>query len=353
MISPLARALRTFSTIALAAMVGSGLIAEDSLAQQSTPTPGSAKAIFGAVTLPTQGQPRSLGFYAKGCLSGAVALPADGPTWQAMRLSRNRRWGRPEMIALLERLSQDAAKYDGWPGILVGDISQPRGGPMFNGHASHQIGLDADVWLTPMPPRTMTAAERESLPFTTMLQKNKFLTVDPKVWTDSRARLLMRAASYPEVERIFVNPAIKKKMCETWTGDRTNLGKLRPEYGHDSHFHIRLRCPPGSVGCKAQAPVAAGDGCGKPLAWWFTSEPWAKPTPKPGAKPPAKPRQMMVSDLPKACQTVLDAPAVSSASVATFSGTPAREAPDAEPTDVQSVSGSSAADTPPASVPQQ
>ena len=51
-----------------------------------------------------------------------------------------------------------------WPGFLVGDISQPRGGPMFTGHASHQIGLDADVWLTPMPDRTLSRAERESMP---------------------------------------------------------------------------------------------------------------------------------------------------------------------------------------------
>ncbi|MGO8506925.1 penicillin-insensitive murein endopeptidase, partial [Rhizobium leguminosarum] len=76
------------------------------------------------------------------------------------------------------------------------------------------------------PPRRLTAEERQDLPFTTMLQQGKFLTVDPQVWTQSPARLLMLAASYPEVERLFVNPAIKKQMCATWTGDRTNLGKL-------------------------------------------------------------------------------------------------------------------------------
>src|ERR1700712_2986313 len=309
--------LRTFTGLFLTAAIGVGIAADGVSAEQAGPSPGSAKAIFGAVTLPTQGPPQSLGFYAKGCLSGAVALPADGPTWQAMRLSRNRRWGRPEMIALLERLSQDAAKYDGWPGILVGDISQPRGGPMFNGHASHQIGLDADVWLTPMPKRALTPAERETLPFTTMLQKNAFLTVDPNVWTEARAKLLMRAAGYPQVERIFVNPAIKKKMCDTWTGDRSNLGKLRPEYGHDSHFHIRVRCPAGAIGCTPQAPVTAGDGCDKTLAWWFTKEPWAKPVPKPGAKP-VKPREVMVSDLPQACKAVLSAPSINSAKAATF-----------------------------------
>jgi penicillin-insensitive murein endopeptidase len=348
MIPHLVRTLNTLSKFALAATIGAGLISGDALAQQVGPTPGSAKAIFGAVTLPTQGSPRSIGFYAKGCLSGAVALPTDGPTWQAMRLSRNRRWGRPEMIALLERLSRDAAKYDGWPGILVGDISQPRGGPMFNGHASHQIGLDADVWLTPMPSRTLTAAERESLPFTSMLEKNKFLTIDDNVWTESRARLLMRAASYPEVERIFVNPAIKKKMCETWTGDRTNLGKLRPEYGHDSHFHIRIRCPAGSVGCTSQAPVPAGDGCDKSLAWWLGPEPWAKP--KPGAKSPAKPREVMVSDLPKACQAVLNAPPVASAGVATFG---AKAAAATAATGTLPVSSTAAGNTPPGSIPQQ
>ncbi|PZM16055.1 penicillin-insensitive murein endopeptidase [Rhizobium tubonense] len=332
----LARTFRTLTSLAFAASIGAGLIAGDVAAQQAAPTPGSAKAIFGAVTLPTQGPPQSIGFYAKGCLSGAVALPADGPTWEAMRPSRNRRWGRPEMIALLERLSQDAAKFDGWPGILVGDISQPRGGPMSNGHASHQIGLDADVWLTPMPKRTLTPAERESMPFTSMLQKNAFLTIDPNVWTDARARLLMRAASYPQVERIFVNPAIKKKMCDTWTGDRSNLGKLRPEYGHDSHFHIRIRCPVGSIGCTPQAPVAAGDGCDKTLAWWFTQEPWAKPIPKPGVKP-VKPREVMVSDLPQACKAVLSAPSITSVKAATLGGkagaVPAQPISGAEPDD--------------------
>ncbi|TCL71974.1 murein endopeptidase [Rhizobium sp. BK251] len=321
--------LRTLSTLAAktlkragmwaaALAIGVGVVAGDVAAQQTAPSPGSAKALFGAVALPTTGSTQSVGYYAKGCLAGGEALPTDGPTWQAMRLSRNRRWGNPEMIALLERLSHDAAQYDGWPGLLVGDISQPRGGPMFNGHASHQVGLDADVWLTPMPPRTLTAEEREALPFTTMLQKNKFLTVDPNVWTTAHARLLMRAASYPQVERIFVNPAIKKKMCDSWTGDRSNLGKLRPEYGHDSHFHIRLRCPPGAITCKPQAPVAAGDGCDKSLAWWFTKEPWAPPPkPKPNAKP-VKPRETMVSDLPKACAAVLAAPSVASVREATF-----------------------------------
>jgi Murein endopeptidase len=279
-----------------------------------------AKELFGAVALPSSTDPVSYGFYSKGCISGAVAIPTDGPTWQAMRLSRNRRWGHPQMIALIERLSRDAAQYDGWPGLLLGDISQPRGGPMLSGHASHQVGLDADIWLTPMPSRTLSVREREEISATSMLKKNAFLTVDPKIWTPSHARVIMRAASYPEVERIFVNPAIKKKLCETWTGDRSALGKVRPYYGHDYHFHVRIKCPAGSPNCKSQPAVPAGDGCDKSLAWWFTDEPWAPPKKDPNAKPAPKPRPVQLADLPKACAVVLNAPAAASEAQVTYGG---------------------------------
>jgi penicillin-insensitive murein endopeptidase len=280
----------------------------------------TAKQLFGAVRLPNAASPAPLGFYAKGCMSGAVALPTDGPTWQAMRLSRNRRWGNPAMIALLEQFSGDAAQLGWGSGILVGDISQPRGGPMINGHASHQIGLDADVWFTPKPAQAMSVQQREDLPFTSMLDKSKFLTVDNRRWTDTHARLVMQAASYPQVQRVFVNPAIKKKLCETWTGDRSLLGKVRPVYGHDEHFHIRMNCPPGAAGCERQAATPSTDDCNsKALAWWFTKEPWAPPKPADPDKKPVKPRQVMLSDLPKACAAVLAAPSRSEQD-ATFGG---------------------------------
>lgn len=282
----------------------------------------TAKQAFGAVKLPNAASPEPLGFYAKGCMSGAMALPTDGPTWQAMRLSRNRRWGNPVMIDLLEQFSRDAANLGWGSGILVGDISQPRGGPMLNGHASHQIGLDADVWFTPKPAQPMTAQQREDMPFTSMLDKSKFLTVDSRKWTSTHARLVMQAASYPQVQRVFVNPAIKKKLCQTWTGDRSLLGKVRPVYGHDEHFHIRMNCPPGAAGCERQAATPSTDDCdSKALAWWFTKEPWAPPKPADPNKKPVKPRQVMVSDLPRACAAVLSAPSRSEAE-ATYGGQP-------------------------------
>ena len=65
-----------------------------------------AKQVFGRALTPAEVQARSIGFYSRGCLAGAVALPVDGQTWQVMRLSRNRNWGNPAMIAFLERFSR-------------------------------------------------------------------------------------------------------------------------------------------------------------------------------------------------------------------------------------------------------
>ncbi|MFZ2099403.1 MAG: penicillin-insensitive murein endopeptidase, partial [Oricola sp.] len=268
--------------------------------------------------LPTVSQPHSVGFYSKGCISGAVALPVDGPTWQAMRLERNRRWGHPKLIGLLEKLSGEAVR-DGWPGLLVGDIAQPRGGPMISGHASHQVGLDADIWLTPMPDRRLTRSERANMSAVSMLKKDS-LHVDPKLFTPRHAALLKRAASYPEVERIFIHPGIKKAMCEAYGSARGNdawMRKLRPYYGHHYHFHVRISCPADSPNCKPQDATPAGNGCDKSLDWWFTAEPWTPKKPKPGEKP-VKPRVVTLADLPPACATILDGPAPADESQVTF-----------------------------------
>lgn len=283
--------------------------------QQAVSKEPLAKDLFGAMRLPAATPPKSYGFYSKGCFSGGVALAAQGPTWQAMRLSRNRRWGHPAMIKLLQRLSREAVA-DGWPGLLVGDISQPRGGPMLSGHASHQIGLDADIWFTPMPQRVLSYQERETLSAVSMIRKGG-LTVNDKLWSIPRERLLKRAASYPEVERILVHPGIKKKLCDTVTGDRSWLSKIRPFWGHDYHFHIRIGCQPGSNGCKAQDAPPRDEGCGKSLAWWFTEEPW-RPNKNPDA--PKARDVMTMANLPKQCRAVLDAPGPASEAAVTLSG---------------------------------
>jgi penicillin-insensitive murein endopeptidase len=246
---------------------------------------------------PTEVQTRSIGSYWRGCLAGAKALPVDGESWQVVRLSRNRMWGNPAMIAFLERFSRKAKAQGAWNGILVGDISQPRGGPMLTGHASHQVGLDADVWLTPMPDHTLSNEERENMSAVNMVTEDG-LSVDRAHWTPRQAAIIKAAAEEPEVERIFVNAAIKKALCEAARGQPW-MNKVRAYWGHNYHFHIRIKCPAGDTGCQPQDPLPPGDGCDKSLDWWFTDEA-LHPRAQPNAKPP-----ISVAQLPPECRKVV------------------------------------------------
>lgn len=274
------------------------------LANPDDPNIG-AKELFGRKPTPAKMPLRAIGFYAKGCIAGARALPINGETWQVMRLSRNRNWGHPELISLLERLSKKAPQVAGWPGLLVGDISQPRGGPMLTGHASHQIGLDADIWLTPMPSRELSRFEREEMSATQMVASSR-LDVDPTVWTRGHTAIIKAAAQEPQVERIFVNAAIKKALCREAGNDRGWLSKVRPMYGHDYHFHIRMKCPAGSEDCTPQEPPTTAEGCSaSDLAYWFSDRVL---NPKPPATPPKPRPPMTLAQLPAACKQVLLAP---------------------------------------------
>jgi penicillin-insensitive murein DD-endopeptidase len=261
----------------------------------------AAKRVFGGIAEPSAGPWRSIGEYAKGCISGAVQLPADGPNWQVMRPARNRAWGSPLLIATIEQLAASAAQATGWPGLLIGDVGQPRGGPMITGHASHQIGLDADIWLTPMPDHRLSIDERDNLAAESLVTADGN-SVDPKLWNPSYRKLYETVARIPQLARMFANPAIKRELCKEAGADRDWLAKVRPWWGHDDHFHMRLTCPPGQTECENQAPVPPGDGCGKELDYWFTAE---GRHPKPG--PPSPP--LLVSQLPPDCAAVAAAPA--------------------------------------------
>jgi penicillin-insensitive murein endopeptidase len=262
-----------------------------------------AKELFARKPAPFPGPPRSIGEYSKGCLAGAQPLPITGPSWQVMRLSRNRNWGNPELVQFLERLGNNAKKI-GWNGLLIGDMSQPRGGPMITGHTSHQVGLDVDIWFEPMPDHVQSVQEREFTSAIDMVAKDR-LDVDPQVWTHTRTELVRTAAQDPVVTRIFVNAAIKKAMCREAGADREWLSKVRPWWGHAEHFHVRIACPANSPECKPQPPPPAGDGCGHELDFWFKE---STLFPKPPLIPaPAKP-PMTMAGLPAQCKQIVRAP---------------------------------------------
>lgn len=272
-----------------------------------------ANRLFGAQPMPSLQAPEAIGSYANGCAAGLVRLPETGPTWQAMRLSRNRNWGHPDAIAYVQDLSRKATQI-GWNGLYIGDISQPRGGPMTSGHASHQIGLDIDIWMLPPRRLNLSVAERESISSISVRTEDQ-RSVNSN-WTRQHHELLKQAASDPRVDRIFVAAAVKIEMCKTATrADTPWLQKIRPAVGHNYHFHVRLRCPQGNRHCVTQTPTVrelsnGGNGCDETLQWWVTDflNPPRRERTEPSEDPAPRrrhPREFTMSDLPAQCQQVL------------------------------------------------
>jgi penicillin-insensitive murein endopeptidase len=277
--------------------------AKPAIAEEKLP----AKTLFSAAKLPSIGKAVAIGYYPRGCLQGGVELPVDGPNWQVMRLSRNRNWGHPELVKFLERFAPLAAKATSWKGILVGDMAQPRGGPLPFGHLSHQIGLDVDIWFMPMPNHELSKKDREDISASNLVAADK-LHVNPETWTPADVAFIRTAAEQPEVERVLVNAAIKKELCHVEDKNHNGwMAKVRPWYGHNDHIHVRLKCPADSPNCRNQPPVPVGDGCGKKeLDFWFSD---AILHPKPRKEPAVPPKPITLADLPPACKNVLDAPA--------------------------------------------
>ncbi len=251
--------------------------------------------LWGAVTAPAPGPARIVGSAGLGCIAGAVQLPDHGPGWQAVNTGRNRHWGHPAMVAWLTTFAQ-RARAAGFPDLWMGDISQPRGGPMSYGHASHQIGIDADIWLDLSVKPLLPTAQREGIqPASLVLPDGS--GVDPRRFTERHAALIRLAAEQPGIDRLLVNAAIKRELCRRHAGEPW-LRRVRPWWGHDAHMHIRLPCPAGQAECTgAPPPPPPGDGCDASLDWWFSAE----------ARAPRPRRQGPAPQLPAACAGVLNA----------------------------------------------
>lgn len=263
-----------------------------------------AKQLFGAKRDASRQASQAIGGYARGCQAGAVQLAETGPTWQAMRLSRNRNWAQPVTVDYVQDLSRKVARLPGWDGIYVGDMSQPRGGPMLTGHRSHQSGLDIDIWMLPPQRLNLSVTERENISSISM-RRNGGAFVNDR-WSQEHREVLKLAASDPRVARIFVFPGAKVDMCRRETGNRDYLRKIRPWWGHHYHFHVRLNCPRGDAGCTDQAPPPAGDGCDEAQGWVDRILNPPPPAPRdPNAPAPQPRRQLRLGDLPQQCAVVL------------------------------------------------
>ena len=265
------------------------------LVTMAGPSYPEAANLWGKVTTPAPGEAQSIGSYEAGCLVGAVALPGQGPGYRIMHRARNRFYGHPVLVYFVETLAERAARQ-GLGVLLIGDLGQPRGGPALSGHRSHQTGLDVDIWFQQLENQQNAAlglAELEAHGPLSMLTSGG-QSLNPRLWSDSRRALLKTVQAFAEVERVFVNPVIKRELCRR-ENHRAWLGKLRPWWGHDDHFHIRLACPPGNRMCVPQPHVPEGDGCDASLDWWFTEEARLS-----GGAAPLKERA-----LPRTCARVL------------------------------------------------
>lgn len=243
-------------------------------------------------TAPSSGPSHAIGGYSAGCLAGGVELPLKGRGWEVMRPDRKRHFAHRQMIEFVRDLAAAATKAR-LGTVSLGDLSQPRGGPAPNGHSSHQTGLDIDVWYAVGKPS---------------MKKGPSMVRGTRVaagWGRRQMKLLARAAADPRVERVFVHPVLKRALCEKVKGDRSWLHRIRPWWGHDEHFHVRLKCPADDTGCLPQAPIAEGDGCDE-IAGWLAPERAAARAEKQKAY---QSRVGAVPVLPDACSEIVASPA--------------------------------------------
>lgn len=247
---------------------------------------------------PIEGVSESIGGYSNGCLVGASPLNFLSEHYQILRTQNNRFYGHPELIGYIEDIASKVhSKSLGK--MLVGDMSMPAGGRFDSGHASHQSGLDVDIWL--QLPSFPWDTEQLSKPVPLPLVDDKAMAIIKERWRSEIYELIKIAASDKRVARIFVNPAIKKQLCQEArnTGEQNKdwLRYVRPWHYHQYHMHIRLQCPSNDLDCQNQPPIPAGDGCGSELESWFTPK-------KNPVKEKASDKKNTIPDLPERCELI-------------------------------------------------
>ncbi|MCB8879563.1 penicillin-insensitive murein endopeptidase [Acidisoma cellulosilytica] len=231
-----------------------------------------------------------------GCIVGAQQLPHVGLGYTVIRAPISSFWGAPVTLFGVETLAAEA-RADGLPELYVGDLSGPRGGPLSGGHVAHQRGVDVDIYLDTQPKPNLPASALNRLA-PPLIVPYGATQVDPAQWSSQTVTLIHLATQLPGLNRLLVNPVIKRQLCDSVTGDRSWLHKVRPWWGHRGHMHLHFACPAGQTDCVDQAPIPAGDGCDASLAWWFNADGSVRvpPPSAPGAQPPT---------LPVACDAIL------------------------------------------------
>ena len=183
-------------------------------------------------------------------------------------------------------------------------MAQARGGPMLTGHTSHQLGLDADIWLTPMPDRELTRQEREEMSATDMVRRRQ--ARHRSVGLDAGAcRAHPRRGAEPAIERILVNPAIKKALCREADRRPRLVAQGASVVGAQLSHASAHRLPGRQSGMQAAGSDAGTEGCGADLDYWFRDAILNPPPPK---EPPKPKPPLTMADLPPSCKQIVFTP---------------------------------------------
>jgi murein endopeptidase len=190
------------------------------------------RALIAAIALalahaPVQQRPQvhwrhslSLGLPYHGSLIRGVRFPAQGSTfftWDPILLRSPdrawRRYGNDRLVRIVLRVLPGYARdHPNAPRVGVGDFSRPHGGYFGPKHASHQNGLDVDVYYPRLD-------RRERAPI-------RAAQIDRRLAQDLLDRFLRAGAV-----RIFVGPNTHL------TGPRRIVQVLGH---HDNHMHVRI-----------------------------------------------------------------------------------------------------------------
>lgn len=236
----------------------------------------------------------SIGKYTAGCIENPSKLERKGPGYQVIRLHRERYYGHPDTIRLIEDLGSEVKSKFGVV-LYIADISKDNGGPILDNHSSHQTGLDADILYvkSPLSSNTFLNPDEREIKRPVSLLRSDGEAVDHTRWSPVNNDILRMAATNEKVDRIFVNPAIKRELCSNYPGEEW-LRKIRPWWGHDGHFHVRLKCPENSPDCVPGSRIPDGAGCDSDLNWWFSRE--------------AKIRRMEIRQMPRRTEREIELP---------------------------------------------
>ena len=220
------------------------------------------KFLFALSLLAGVSHAASYGPYSRGCFTNGDSLPESGPGFFSIQRQRDTFHGHPDTVNFVKSLGQKA-EQEKLGVVRVGNIAQKNGGPLYEHSVSHQSGLDVDIGY-------VFSKKKSGEVLVDVLKKDR--SINTKLFTKESERLIQLTAQDKKVQRILVNPIIKKKMCETYP-DQKWLRKLRPWWKHTDHMHVRLHCPKDSPECVKQSPVPAGTGCsGDQFEWWFSQE---------------------------------------------------------------------------------